>query len=150
MPLRRWMQITSQKVELKPLGRDWKRDSGVSSVTWRCEVCDADLTEFYKQGQKKGVECPNCHRNVDLVKRMYRTRDFDVDGIPFTAKIYRRTMTVGKGHHLEGIVEFKGETILQDTFSDENEEKLISLLKNAIRMRMKSKGPVYSRDAPSP
>lgn len=115
----------------------------MSSVTWRCEICDGDLTEFHKQGMTRGVECPHCHNRVDPKKRMYRTRRFDVDGETFTAKIYRRKMTVGKGYHLEGLVEYRGETILQDTYSDENEEKLIGLLQMAIRMR--KDGSVLSR-----
>lgn len=111
-------------------------------MSWRCDVCDGDLTAFVKQGLKKGIQCPSCHRRVDSVRRMYRTRDIEIEGQTFTVKIYRRKMQVAKGYSLEGTTEYKGRLVAQDTLSDENEEKLLFLMKNAIRMRMQSKGPL--------
>lgn len=74
---------------------------------------------------------------VDAKRRMYRVRRIEVDSQEFPMKIYRQKMQVGKGYYLDGIVEFGGETVLQSTLSDENEEKLVSLMKSALRTRMK-------------
>jgi DNA-directed RNA polymerase subunit RPC12/RpoP len=106
-------------------------------MSWRCPECDADLSKVVEEGQKAGIRCPNCHSTVDAKKRKYRVRRIEVDEKEFRMKVYRQRMQVGKGYYLDGIVEFRGETVLQSTLSDENEEKLVSLMQNAIRTRMK-------------